>query len=56
MEYEIAFGGGERLRVSRLRLGASVSAGARVGDEVGVSIVDAATCRVYPRDRRPPFA
>jgi ABC-type Fe3+/spermidine/putrescine transport system ATPase subunit len=49
MEYEVVLGGGQRLRVSRPRLGAGATAARRVGDEVAVSVIDPTACRVFAR-------
>ncbi len=51
MEYEVAVGEGARLRISRPRAGAGGERTWRIGDEVTVSVVDPASCRLF-RGRR----
>jgi putative spermidine/putrescine transport system ATP-binding protein len=50
MEYEVVLTGGQRLRVSRPRLGTAARSGAwRVGDDTVVALVDPGACRLFPR-------
>ena len=51
MEYEVAVGEGARLRVSRPRAGGGGERTWRIGEEVTVSVVDPASCRLF-RGRR----
>jgi hypothetical protein len=53
MEYEVAVGDGARLRVSRPRTGGGGERTWSIGDAVPVSVVDPASCRLFP-GRRPP--
>jgi len=51
MEYEVAVAEGARLRVSRPRAGGGGERTWRIGEEVTVSVVDPASCRLF-RGRR----
>jgi len=51
MEYEVAVGGGARLRVSRPRAGGGGERTFAIGDDVGVSVVDPSSCRLFRGSR-----
>jgi ABC-type Fe3+/spermidine/putrescine transport system ATPase subunit len=51
MEYEVAVGEGARLRVSRPRAGGGGERTFAIGDDVGVSVVDPSSCRLFRGSR-----